>query len=132
MTPPRPDGQPSVLRRALPFNDILLTGLFMLQINGAVRTLIAWFTLFFVWSAYVLWFHGVALMKFIMSTSSLFIYDLSIHTQGNLPQSGVPFLLLTLIVLAAGATLASATLFIASVLAVCRQSIRRAAQHGSD
>jgi len=104
----------------------------MLQINGAVRTQIAWFTLFFIWSAYVLWFHGIALMKFIMSTSSLFIYDLSLHTPGNLFQSGVPVLQLTLIVLAAGAALASATLFTAGVLAACRQNIDRAAQHRPD
>jgi len=101
----------------------------MLQINGAVRTLIAWFTLFFVWSAFVLWFHGITLIKFIMSTSSLFTYDLAIHSAENLPQSGVPVLLLTLTVLAAGAVLASTTLVIAGVLALCRQDIARAAEH---
>lgn len=101
----------------------------MLQINGAVRTLIAWFTLFFVWSAFVLWFHGITLTKFIMSTSSLFTYDLAIHTAENLPQSGVPALLLTLTVLAAGAVLASTTLVIASVIACCRQSSVRLAEH---
>lgn len=104
----------------------------MLLINGAVRTLIAWFTLFFVWSAFVLWFHGITLMKFIMSTSSFFTYDLAIHTADNLPQSGVPVLLLTLTVLAAGAILASVTLVIAGVLATCRQDIARVAENRPD
>lgn len=104
----------------------------MLQINGAVRTLIAWFTLFFLWSAFVLWFHGITLMKFIMSTSSLFTYERAIHTAGNLFEGGTPILLLTLTVLAAGAVLASTTLVIAGVLAVCRRDIARATEHRQD
>lgn len=104
----------------------------MLLINGAVRTLTAWFTLFFVWSAFVLWFHGIALMKFIMSTSTLFTYDLAIHPQGNVFQGGVPVLLLTLTVLAAGAVLSSATLCIGRVVADCRQGIVRAAERPRD
>lgn len=104
----------------------------MLQINGAVRTLIAWFTLFFVWSAYVLWFHGINLMKFTMSSSSLFAYDLSLNTAQNLPQSGVLVIVLTLLVLAAGAVLASTTLVIARVVATCRYEISRLAENRSE
>ncbi|MDF7662751.1 hypothetical protein PUG81_27660 [Erwiniaceae bacterium L1_54_6] len=95
----------------------------MLQNHGAVRTLIAWFTLFFAWSASVLWFHGVMLMKFMMSNSSLFAYDLALRSTGSLLPDGIP-LLLTFMVLAAGAVLATGSLAAVSLL---RPSRRQAA-----
>ncbi|MBP2200600.1 hypothetical protein [Pantoea cypripedii] len=96
----------------------------MLQNHGAVRTLIAWFTLFFAWSASVLWFHGVMLMKFMMSNSSLFAYDLALRSTGTLLPDGIPLLLLTFMVLAAGAVLATGSLAAVSLL---RPSRRQAA-----
>lgn len=88
----------------------------MLQNHGAVRTLIAWFTLFFAWSASVLWFHGVLLMKLIMSNSSLFAFDLAMRSTGTLLPDGIPLMLLALLVLAAGALMASFSLKVTGLI----------------
>ena len=93
----------------------------MLQNHGAVRTLIAWFTLFFAWSASVLWFHGVLLMKFIMSNSSLFTYDLALRSTGTLLADGIPLMLLTFLVLAAGAALSTGSLVAVSLIRTSRR-----------
>lgn len=47
----------------------------MLTFNGAARTLIAWLTLFFVFSAYVLLHYGTPLVKFLMTHSSFYAWD---------------------------------------------------------
>lgn len=99
----------------------------MLQNPGAVRTLIAWFTLFFAWSASVLWFQGVALMKFMMSNSSLFAYDFALRSTGTLLPDGIPLMLLALLVLASGAVLSTGSLVAVSLL----RTSRRQAAHFS-
>ncbi|MGE9553661.1 hypothetical protein ACQPT2_21290 [Erwinia amylovora] len=83
----------------------------MLTLNGAARTLILWFTLFFTWSACLLWQYGPDIVKVIMSDSHLFAYDLALRTaQHDLMPPGVITALLVLIVLSAGAVLSALTL----------------------
>ncbi len=83
----------------------------MLTLNGAVRTIILWFSLFFAWSAYLLWQYGPEIVKVIMSDSHLFAYDLGLRMmQHDLMPPGVITVLLVLIVLSAGGVLAALTL----------------------
>lgn len=83
----------------------------MLTFNGAARTLIVWLTLFCVFSAGVLLQYGTLLVKFLMSHSSFYAWDLAMRmTQGDMMPAGVITALLVLIVLAAGSVLATATL----------------------
>lgn len=85
----------------------------MLTFNGAARTLIVWFTLFFVFSTGVLLQYGTLLVKFLMSHSSFYAWDLAMRTtQGDMMPAGVITALLVLSVLAAGSVLATATLYI--------------------
>ncbi|WP_261643064.1 hypothetical protein [Erwinia mallotivora] len=83
----------------------------MFTFNGAARTLILWFTLFFTWSACLLWQYGSDIVKVIMSDSHLFAYDLALRmTQNDLMPPGVITALVVLIVLSAGAVLSALTL----------------------
>lgn len=83
----------------------------MLTFHGAVRTFILWFTLFFAWSAYLLWQYGPDIVKVIMSESHLFAYDLTLRmTQHDLIPPGIITVLLVLTVAAAGGVLAALTL----------------------
>lgn len=98
----------------------------MLHKHAAVRTLIAWFTLFLAWSALVLWFQGMALMQFIMRHSNLFAYDFALHSTAHLFPAGVPLMLLTFLVLTAGAMMASVTVMVVSLIdAVLSGAARR-------
>lgn len=45
----------------------------------SARGLMAWFTLFFIWSAFVLWYHGVALLQFIMHDSNFYAFSLALR-----------------------------------------------------
>lgn len=83
----------------------------------SARGLMAWFTLFFIWSAFVLWYHGVALLQFIMHDSYLYAYSLALHPNSNtLLPDALPVVLLIMLVLAAGAFLSSVT--VAAIQAV--------------
>ncbi|TQC69981.1 hypothetical protein [Pantoea dispersa] len=83
----------------------------MLTFNGAARTLIVWTTLFFAWSALVLWQFGPDIVKTIMTESNLFAFDLATRTmQGNMMPPGVITALLVLLVLTAGSVLSALTL----------------------
>ncbi|GJL36756.1 hypothetical protein TUM17576_35760 [Enterobacter hormaechei] len=89
----------------------------MLQINGAVRTFILWFTLFLAWSTYVLWHYGADIVKFIFSNSNLFAFDLAMRSvQSTLMPSGVVTFLVVLLVMTAGAVLSTLTLMCCSLL----------------
>lgn len=83
----------------------------MLTFNGAARTLIVWITLFFAWSALVLWHFGPDIVKTLMAHSQLYPYDLATRmTQGDMMPPGVITALLVLVVLTAGCVLSSLTL----------------------
>ncbi|MFL6615358.1 hypothetical protein SB912_19130 [Pantoea sp. SIMBA_072] len=104
----------------------------MLTSNGAARTLIAWFTLFLVYSACVLLHYGTPLVKLLMTQSSFYAWDLAMRTtQGDMMPAGVITALLVLSVLAAGSLLATASLFIwhaVPELAVRPERLRRTSQ----
>ncbi|KAA8669035.1 hypothetical protein [Pantoea dispersa] len=83
----------------------------MLTFNGAARTLIVWTTLFFAWSALVLWQFGPDIVRTLMTHSQLYAYDLATRTmQGNMMPPGVITALLVLLVLTAGGVLSALTL----------------------
>ena len=76
----------------------------------SVRDLIAWFTLFFLWSAFVLWSHGVALLQLIMQESHLYAFSLALrHSDSEMLPDALPVVLLVMLVLAIGACLSSVT-----------------------
>lgn len=83
----------------------------MLQLHGAVRTLIVWFTLLLTWSAYVMWCYGTDILKYILSESGLFAFynALSTATPALMPP-GLITVLLLLMVLAIGGMLSTLTL----------------------
>lgn len=83
----------------------------MLTFSGAARTLIVWFTLFFAWSAVVLWQFGPDIVRTLMTHSQLYTYDLATRTmQGDMMPPGVITALLVLLVLTAGSVLSALTL----------------------
>ncbi|WP_243207493.1 MULTISPECIES: hypothetical protein [unclassified Pantoea] len=83
----------------------------MLTLSGAARTFIVWLTLFFAWSAIVLWQFGPDIVKTIMSHSQLFAWDLTTRmVQGDMMPPGIITLLLVLLVLTAGCVLSALTL----------------------
>lgn len=83
----------------------------MLTFTGAARTLIVWFTLFFAWSALVLWQFGPDIVKTIMTESHLFAFDLATRTmQGDMMPPGIITALLVLLVLTAGGVLSALTI----------------------
>lgn len=89
----------------------------MLQSTGAARTVLSWLTLFFTWSAFLLWQHGGTLMQVIMTQSNLFAYDLARRMAGDgMMPPGVITVLVILLVLAGGSLLASASLLAVSLL----------------
>lgn len=98
----------------------------MLQLHGAVRTLIVWFTLLLTWSAYVMWCYGTPVLKYILSESGLFAFynALSTVTTGLMPP-GLITVLLLLIVLAIGGVLSTLTLVAWSLFVdACAVSLR--------
>ena len=83
----------------------------MLTFSGAARTLIVWFTLFFAWSAVVLWQFGPDIVRTLMTHSQLYTYDLATRMmQGDMMPPGVITALLVLLVLTAGGVLSSLTM----------------------
>ncbi|MGC0946829.1 hypothetical protein WKH55_20520 [Pantoea agglomerans] len=83
----------------------------MLTLSGAARTFIVWLTLFFAWSAIVLWQFGPDIVKTIMSHSQLFAWDLTTRmVQGDMMPPGIITLLLFLLVLTAGCVMSALTL----------------------
>ncbi|NIF03496.1 hypothetical protein F3J38_26195 [Pantoea sp. Acro-805] len=83
----------------------------MLTFSGAARTLIVWFTLFFAWSAVVLWQFGPDIVKTIMTESHLFAFDLASRmVQSDMVPPGIITALLVLMVLAAGGVLSALTI----------------------
>ncbi len=83
----------------------------MLTFTGAARTLIVWFTLFFAWSAVVLWQFGPDIVKTIMTESHLFAFDLASRmVQNDMVPPGIITALLILLVLTAGGVLSSLTI----------------------
>lgn len=80
----------------------------------SARGLMAWFTLFFIWSAFVLWYHGVALLQFIMHDSNLYAFSLALRqTRSDM----LPVVLLMMLVLAVGAFLSSVTVAMINAVA---------------
>ncbi|TPG56809.1 hypothetical protein [Ewingella americana] len=76
----------------------------------SARGLMAWFTLFFIWNAFVLWYHGVALLQFIMRDSHLYAFSLALRqTRSDMLPDALPVVLMMMLVLAVGALLSSAT-----------------------
>ncbi|MFU2319305.1 hypothetical protein [Rahnella sp. PCH160] len=72
--------------------------------------MMTWFTLFFIWSAFILWYHGVSLLQFIIHDSYLYTYSLALHPDSNtLLPDALPVVLLVMLVLAVGAFLSSVT-----------------------
>ena len=83
----------------------------MLTFTGAARTLIVWFTLFFAWSAVVLWQFGPDIVRTIMTESHLFAFDLASRmVQNDMVPPGIITALLILLVLTAGGVLSSLTM----------------------
>lgn len=88
-----------------------------MQYNSA-RDLMAWFTLFFIWSAFVLWYQGVSLLQFITHDSYLYAYLLALHPDSNTMLPDVlPLVLLVMLVLAVGAFLSSVTVAMINAVA---------------
>ena len=76
----------------------------------SARDLMAWFTLFFVWSAFVLWHHGVAPLQLIMHDSNLYAFSLALRqASSDMLSDALPVILLVMLVLAVGAFLSSLT-----------------------
>jgi len=99
--------------QSLTLNLILLKDTIMLTLSGAARTLIVWITLFFIFSALVLLQYGMLLVKFLMSHSSFYAWDLAMRTlQGDMMPAGVITMLLMLSILAIGSALATAALYL--------------------
>ena len=44
----------------------------------SARGLMAWFTLFFIWSAFVLWYHGVALLMMLVLAVGAFLSSVTV------------------------------------------------------
>lgn len=84
----------------------------------STRGLMAWFTLFFIWSAFVLWYHGVALLQLIMHDSNLYAFSLALRqTRSDMLPDALPVVLLMMLVLAVGAFLSSATVAMINAVA---------------
>lgn len=80
--------------------------------------LMAWFTLFFIWSAFVLWFHGVALVQLIMHDSNLYAFSLALHqTSSDMLPDALPVILMMMLALAVGAFLSSVTVAMLNAVA---------------
>lgn len=83
----------------------------MLTLSGAARTFIIWLTLFFAWSALVLWQFGPDIVRTLMAHSQLYAYDLATRTmQAGMMPPGIITALLVLLVLTAGCVLSALTL----------------------
>lgn len=81
----------------------------------------AWFTLFFVWSAVILWSQGILLLHIIMAKSFLYTFSLAMQTTDSaLLPNVLPVVILLSLVFAAGAVMAYATGYIIQTLrAIC-------------
>jgi len=105
----------SGLWRALPINAQLKE---LLMLYKSARGLMAWFTLFFIWSAFVLWYHGVGLLQFIMHDSNLYSFSLALRqTRSDMLPDALPVVLLIMLVLAVGAFLSSVTVAMINAVA---------------
>ncbi|MFD3227330.1 hypothetical protein, partial [Rahnella aceris] len=84
----------------------------------SARGLMAWFTLFFIWSAFVLWYHGVALLQLIMHDSNLYAFSMALRLIGSdIRPDALPVVLLMMLVLAVGAFLSSVTVAMINAVA---------------
>jgi hypothetical protein len=84
----------------------------------SARGLMAWFTLFFIWSAFVLWYHGVALLQLIMHDSNLYAFSMALRPIGSdIRPDALPVVLLMMLVLAVGAFLSSVTVAMINAVA---------------
>lgn len=90
----------------------------------SARGLMAWLTLFFIWNAFVLWYHGVALLQFIMHDSNLYAFSLALRqTRSDMLPDALPVVLMMMmmlvlvLVLAVGALLSSVTVAMINAVA---------------
>lgn len=88
------------------------------MLHKSAHGLMAWFTLFFIWSAFVLWYHGVTLLQFIMHDSNFYAFSLALQqTRSDMLLDALPVVLLMMLVLAVGAFLSSVTVAMINAVA---------------